>query len=233
MTNPLQFKPVLKDRLFFEKYRYSVSFLIDEASALILPFDQKELDANLDKRYRWREEFNNRWRTSHGYSYAPSWAKPITSEIRQNLHTVADILRKNIDDIKISTSICKVWIYSNNLKLIENLNQLDCVDNITLTEAVPDRPKNTIRVKNSKYTHRSYLKRQVLSNNEKLQLVKFFDTHFEQIRLSPELTNSFYRGEYHHIAEHYFIDYTGESWLTMLMLTYPGIVRKTLTIIPA
>jgi hypothetical protein len=52
------------------------------------------------------------------------------------------------------------------------------------------------------------------------------------VRLSPALTQ-WIDLKFTRTQDYFFIDYNTTAWLTMLSLVTPGLIRKTLQIIPA
>jgi hypothetical protein len=100
------------------------------------------------------------------------------------------------------------------------------------SEAVIDRPKNTIQLKNPRHQYRSYFKITKITSQQKNMLINFLTNQQSSIRISPALTtwttSVFYRTQ-----DYFFIDHNEMSWLTMLSLVHPGIIRKTLQIVAA
>lgn len=185
------------------------------------------IDSRLDQRIEWREIARRRWRSSVA-SGASGWNE-ITDQIRKDLHTVCKLLIPT--DCKLVVSTHFGWIYTNDLGLIDQLRQVRCLTNKTYAQAVVNRPKNTIRLKNSRYENRSYLRNIKLTAAEKDTLKNFFVNQQEHIRTSPAFTTWLTEQPYLRTQDYFFIDYIGEQWLTMLSLVRPGLIRKTQTII--
>ena len=99
------------------------------------------------------------------------------------------------------------------------------------TRAVVGRPKNTIRLKDPRHQWRSYFKIGKLTAEQKTQLVNFLANQ-HTVRLSPALTQ-WVDLKFTRTQDYFFIDYNEPVWLTMLSLVSPGLIRKTLQIIPA
>ena len=123
-----------------------------------------------------------------------------------------------------------VWIYTNDIKLLKILDNCKYLDCKKFTQAQVDRPKNSVLLKNSKHTHRSYFKNIKLSLEEKQQLANFFTSQQKNIRPSPSL-KTWLHGKFNRTQDYFFIDHDGEQWLLMMSLVIPGLVRKTLEII--
>lgn len=239
MANLLTFKPVDKDRYFYDKYRYCVSFALDEVSAM-KTLDHNYIDAIIDRRKLWREVAQQRW-TLVRPGGQPQLAqtiltrrwKDITDKTSEDLHDLAELLLTTTADFKLVTSVNLGWIYTNNMSLIKRLNTMGFLDNKEYTEAILSRPKNTIKLKVPKFTHRSYFKSVKLTQTSKDTLINFFNNQQDTIRVAPAFTKWLTSSPYLRTQDYFFIDHDGEGWLVMLELISPGIIRKTLEIIPA
>jgi hypothetical protein len=69
-----------------------------------------------------------------------------------------------------------------------------------------------------------------LQQKEHLQDFLFKQT--ENAKISPALQR-WLDQPFNRVQDYFFIDHSTQSWLTMLALVNPGIVRKTMHIIPA
>lgn len=233
INSNLKFKQIVKDRLFYDRYQYCVSFQLDEVSCL-RELNHTYIDAVIERRRTWREVSLQRWTNANiaGKTIVTRRVKEITDEIVENLHTLTDILLRSCVDFKLITSVSSAWIYTNNIGLLDTINDNDFLIWKTYTEAQIDRPKNTIKLKNPKHTHRSYFKNLKLSEHEKTQLLNFLSNQQDQIRISPGL-QTWSEQKFHRTQDYFFIDHNEESWLVMLSLVKPGLIRKTLELIAA
>jgi len=189
--------------------------------------DHKVIDSRLDQRIEWREIARQRWQSVlHGGS---TGLNPITDQVREDLHRVCDMLADKTCKLVVSTNFG--WVYTNDLTLIDQLRQVRCLTNKTYTQAVVNRPRNTVRLKRSTYQYRSYFHSIKLSTVEKEIIKNFFINQQEHVRTSPSFKHWLYESPYLRVQDYYFIDYTGDQWLTMLSLIRPGLIRKTQTII--
>ena len=248
MRQTLKFKAVDKDRIFYDRYRYCISFNIEQASCL-RELDHDYIDAIIARRRMWRDASKQRWSTLHTGKIPSSSTplissakihpartiiaprnKPITNKMVDNLHEFADLLINTSSEFKIVTSVNSGWVYTNSLSLLKRLNGLECLKNKFFTEAVVTRPKNTILLENPQHTHRSYFKTVKLTSQEKQNLTNFLNNQQDYMRVSPALI-AWIGQPYHRLQDYFFIDHTGESWLVMLALIKSGLVRKTMDII--
>ena len=111
------------------------------------------------------------------------------------------------------------------------LDQFDFLTKKYYSQAKVDRPKNTIKLKNPKHQFRSYFKITKLTDVQKTHLTGFL-LNQKTVRLSPAL-DEWIVGAFNRTQDYFFIDHNEMSWLTMLSLVRPGLIRKTQQIIPA
>ena len=232
---PLKFKSVVKDRLFYDNYRYCISFYLAEVSAL-KTLDHAYINVIIDRRKLWREVAHQRIGggvnvKSRQTIVSRRW-KEITDDTVEDLHELADILIKTSIDHKFVTSVNHAYVYTNNITLFKRIVKLANIQDIGYSEAVINRPKDTIKLANPKYPYRSYLKSVKLSPKEKENITNFFSNQQDYMRISPALVK-WLLTPYHRTQDYFFIDYDNESWLVMLGLVKPGLIRKTVNIISA
>ena len=230
-----KFKSVVKDRLFYDRFQYCISFGLAEISCL----REQELDRNrislmIDRRKQWREVAHQRWNTLGQKPNAQQsrlWNE-ITDEVEQDLYNCADILRNSGVDLKLVVSSNCGWVYTNSLELINELKSMRMLIGKKYSKAVIDRPKNTILLKNPQHQFRSYFKITKITRQQKDMLINFLNNQQSSIRIGPALaewaTSAFYRTQ-----DYFFVDHNEMSWLTMLNLVHPGLIRKTQQIIQA
>lgn len=233
INQTLKFKPVAKDRLFYDRYQYSVSFRLDEVSCL-RELDHNYINTMINRRIHYREISQQRWvnnNQSVGTIVSRRW-KDITESTIKHLHELADTLLESNIDFKLVTSVETAWVYTNNQSLLAQIDNLNFLKWKTYTEAIVDRPKNTIKLKHPKHNHRSYFKTTKLTAMEKDQLINFFKNQQGHLRCSTSLT-VWLNQPYLRTQDYFFIDYDKESWLVMLALIHPGLIRKTVDLIAA
>jgi hypothetical protein len=186
----------------------------------------------IERRREWREIALQRWSQANwaGRNILSRRSVAITDATVENLHALADLLITTTADFKLVTSANTAWVYSNNQALLKRLDRLDFLTNKTVSQAVVSRPKNTIKLKNPKHQQRSYFQRVKLTLIEKDYLINFFLSQQDNIRISPALTE-FFGSAFLRTQDYFFIDYNEESWLLMLALIRPGLIRKTQSII--
>jgi hypothetical protein len=129
-------------------------------------------------------------------------------------------------DFKLVTSVSQAWIYTNDIELLESLDRHDFLIVRQYSQALVDRPKNTIKLKDPKHRYRSYLRSVKLTDEEKMHLCNFFVNQQGHARISPALAH-WMEDRFHRTQDYFFVDHDTESWLVMLALIKPGLIRKT------
>ena len=234
LTSPtLPFKTVAKDRLFYDQFEYCIGFQLAEISAL-RELDHARIDDIIERRKQWREMAQQRWingKQKHGTIMSRRW-RDITDLTQANLHTLADVLLTTAVPYKLVVSVDQGYVYTNELALINQLSAMPELSHKTYTQARIIRPKNTIQLKNPQHEYRTYLRATKLSAQEKQVLIDFLQNQQSHVRMSPGLKN-WVHDPFTRTQDYFFVDYNTQSWLSMLSLVRPGIIRKTLQIVAA
>jgi hypothetical protein len=222
--NP-NFKPVSSDRLFYDHWQYCIRFQLSEVNCLRYSLDEEEIDALLTRREIWRQRVRQRWPQNN-------FVRPhadITDSTRQNLYAFADFLKQTDVAYKMVISVNQCWIYSNDTNLLERIGRLPFVNSTKYTEAVIVRPRDTIAVKNPRHSYRSYFRGIKLSAVEKNKILSFLHNQ-PDVRISPAL-QEWINTPFNRTQDYFFVDYHTATWLTMLALVHPGLIRKTVQIV--
>jgi hypothetical protein len=229
----LKFNPIKKDRLFYDQFEYCISFHLDEVSCLRV-LDHNKINDVIERRKQWREISQQRWlngRQRHGIIMSRRH-RDITEKTIQDLHALARVLLQTTYKFKLVVSVQQGYVYTNDKTLIDQLSCMPELSLKTYSQAVVNRPKNTIQLKNSNYKFRSYFKIEKLTGSQKDLLCNFLTNQTNQVRLSSALSKWFAQ-PYNRTQDYFFIDHKDMTWLTMLSLVHPGLIRKTMHIISA
>lgn len=222
MTKILNIDKESRDRLYFDLYEYSFNFKMTEMSAL-RELDHDSIDHVLDSRGQFRSpNFGGSWRSQP--------RSPVAPESRKNCHEMCDFLLSQ-KDYKIVVTMDWGYFYSNDLVRIREMEKFGYVTPLNIKQAVLDRPRGTLLIRNSQHEYRSYFKPGRISDQEKLSLESFLNNQ-ENIRMGPGLRDFFKRtNKYHYINDNFFIDHDGMGMLTMLGLVRAQCIRKTVKLI--
>ena len=222
------FKPVVKDRLFYDRYEYCIRFHLEEVNCL-RTLDHAHIDRMIERRIAWRRIDQTLSRPQ--ITQLSNQSNKITEATVENLHTLANVLLTTPATFKLVVSVFTGYVYTNDLTLIDQLAKLPGMLNIEYNQAVVGRAKNTVALKNPQHQWRSYFKINKLSTEQKTHLKNFLANQ-PAVRTSPAL-QQWMDAKLIRTQDYFFIDYNETAWLTMLSLVQPGLIRKTLQIVPA
>ena len=219
--------------MFYDQFEYCIGFYLEEASCLRI-LNHAHVDEFIERRKQWREIAQQRWVNGvqkHGIIMSRRW-KEITEKTVADLHALTEQLLLTKSEFKLVVSVDQGYIYSNDVSFLEQLSCMPELNHKTFTQATVTRPKNTIQLKNPQHQFRTYLKLSKLTVQQKDQLENFLSNQQSQVRLSPGL-KQWVNQPFNRLQDYFFIDHDSQTWLTMLGLVVPGIVRKTMHIIVA
>jgi hypothetical protein len=220
-----KFKPVASDRLFYDHWQYCIKFRLEEVNCLRYSLEAEDIDALLTRREVWRERVRQRWPQNN--FVRPH--EPITDTTREILYAFADFLKLSTVPYKMVISVNQCWIYSNDTIFLERIERLPFVNCVKLTEAKIVRPRNTITLKNPRHNYRSYFYSTKLNDGEKERILNFLQSQTD-VRISPAL-QEWLATPFNRTQDYFFVDYNCQTWLTMLALVRPGLIRKTVEIV--
>lgn len=225
-------KADLRDRLYFDRYRFAMSFYLRGVGCL-RGLDGSDLEQDFSL-INHRFEFRNKLR-----NYGGNWRSPLddtqAAEAVQNLQSFLQELSAKMSEIHLTFSVDWAYVYSNDLNWLVDLSNLHYLDISThFREAVLDRPRNTVRVANSNNSNRSYFRECRIEPNIKESLRSFL-TNQENIRLGPSFAawlndpDSKFGGRW--LQRHYFFDHDNDQIPTMLALIAPRLIRSTVQVL--
>jgi hypothetical protein len=232
LTHPtLLFKSVAKDRWFYDRFEYCMAFRLNEINCL-RELNHASIDDTIERRRQWREMAQKRWIANGTNVSMHRFYQEITEKTLQDLHKLADVLLATQEEFKLVVGINEGHVYSNNMALLINLSTMPELTHKTYSRAEINRPKNTVLLRNPRHSFRSYFKHTKFSQEQKKQLTEFLSNQ-DHIRMAPSLQKWTQEFQYTRLQDYFFVDYTTPSWLTMLSLIHPGLIRKTVCIVPA
>jgi hypothetical protein len=158
--------------------------------------------------------------------------RAITNDVVKNLHSMCDVLINTKRQHKLIIEHGQIRVYTNEPELFTEI--IDAVPGLkypAYTQAVIDRPRDTICLKESAYTHRTYLRSVITTEQQKRSISNLLKKQ-EGIRLSPGLKDWTLHTNWRGWTEsYYFVDHNDTGWMTMLSLVYPGLIKNTIQII--
>jgi len=214
---------VSKDRLYFDQYEYCLNFKLEELSAL-RELDHAHIDRELTHRSSWRQRnpnFGGSWRGRHS---------DITDQHRADCHALCDYLLAQ-QNYKLVIYGDWGYVYSSDLSMLRNMEQLDYLKPVNMKHAVTDIPRGSILIKSSQHEYRSYFRAGRVTAQQRESLRNFLANQ-QDIRTGPGLQRLLNNAQTHHyINDNMFIDHNGQGIVTMLGLILPRSIRKTLNLV--
>lgn len=205
-------------------------FYLEEASCLRMK-DHAEIDDIISRRRQWQEIAQQRWingRQGQGMILRRRW-RAITEKTVADLHAVAEVLLNTTQDHKLVVTVDHGYLYTNDLALIDAMSKLPELTYKSYSRARITRPKNTIQLKNPRHAFRSYFKQTKMTVQQKDHLMDFLYSQRGHVRVSAALQR-WIDLPFNRTQDYFFVDHDTESWLTMLALVCPGLIRKTMQI---
>ena len=226
----LKFKTVTNDQLYYGQYQYSASFQLQECWVFRYTTDHKEIDRRLTRQQEWREKMRARWPADSLNRYHSE----ISDTTRANIHSMADFITGISTPYKIVVENKTMRIYTSDLNIVQAIEYIPFLQRRRYNQVTVNRPRDTILLKKSKHQLRSYFKETRISLEDKQAVTKFL-TNQPGIRIGEGLRtwmeDSYTRYSSKYTRDYFFIDHDDHTWLTMLALVRPGLIRRTVQII--
>lgn len=214
----IKFHPVGRDRLFFDQYRYSICFKMEEASCLRAKDSQDVL-----KNITWRNNARKRWNQGKD---------EIHQETMTNLMHMWDKLNPAVNQVKFTVSFNHVYVYGHDPATLQRIAHQDYSTVYYAQEALITRPRDVVVKKNPAFCLRTYFKDKHLETTQIEKLRSFLTSRKE----SYGFTSSFNahlnkKPNWFFLGRHQWIEHNSMADLTMLSLVCPGIIRKTVAVV--
>lgn len=215
------FESVGKDRLFFDQYQYCMTAGLDDASCL-RRLTHKWIDEVVEMRRLYHSHISPIRPRSTDFS--------IPADKVENLHKICQLLLDTTQVFKLTVDFDCIRVYSSSIMLFDDLLAVGQFKSVCYTQAVINRARNTVKLKNPQHQYRSYFSRTKVTDQQKQSIVQFLHNNRAELRLSPCLSGWISK-PFKWTEPYYFIDHNDTAWLTMLSLIYPKLIKKTNTIV--
>jgi hypothetical protein len=225
-----RFEKVGKGQLYYNLYRYSINFRLEELSCLRnITGDNKKDHALIDRQINFLDNYRRRIKTWGG-NWANNWKMPLNKQDVDNLHDFCDLINSVSSDYKLIIYGNSGYIYTNDLQWVSLLESRSYLGALRCQEVTIDRPGDCIKLKNPQHKFRTFLRNRWLGESVSKSLRCFLNNQSE-IRLSPSLEKWVDYTDGHRCLEYLFFDHDDQGIISMLSLISPGITRKTIPII--
>ena len=201
-----------RNQLFFDQYQYRMQFRLGYAWCM-RSYDHDDLDQRLQN-YR-------------GKYPSPPVADP---DATANLHHMCDLLRGLPDSCKKMIQYDRVFLYTNDLEIIEDMSQVGYISQIKIGQAVMVYPKDTVMQVNPVHQYRTFLKSRYWDLDTSARVKKFLLGRQELFQITRSFRQKLERPGRLVTQDHHFLDHDSTDFLLMLSLVCPEIISKTLPI---
>jgi hypothetical protein len=159
-----------------------------------------------------------------------SWQNPILASQLENLVTISQLLKTSSEPYKHISSYDQIYIYTNDVALLETIAQSPAVTDAKYSQAVVDLPSDVVVLKRSKYQYRTYFKSKLVSTESSNRVRSFLLDRTDCYRFTSGLKYMLETRKEMYFRDYYFVDHHGPGDMLMLAMVCPGIVRKTMPI---
>lgn len=228
LLTKLDFETVESDRLFYDQFQYCVKFNLNGIASLRgMPMERDQRHSYIERSVKHRFEWGQRIK-----NYAGNWTdmhKRIVIHDASDLIAFSDLIADYLPANKLVISSNWGYVYTNDLNLVKLLSKHPTLKHHRYSCAEITRERNTIVLKESDYSYRSYFRERRLSSKEQ-EYLRNFITNLSDVRISPGLKD-WINSPLTFTMRHFFVDHKNPHDLSFVNLVCPQIVRSTLRII--
>ena len=221
-----------RDRLFYDKYEYSISFLVPFSATLRGCTKPSFLNVNIETRTRLRYKYYRNSNKSYtGFGWITTLNTVDLDILIQKLKQTFCLLI-DLKEVRISHNSDWITVYVNDLDCLEEATKISS-NHIKVLRAERTYPRGYIKCRHSQHKYRIYLrhvKLTVAEHNSMKQFIKTYSPHIFQSRVFGEWVAD--RWNRYRPAEFYFFFETNDIGLEhMLDLMVPGLKSRVCRII--
>jgi hypothetical protein len=218
LSNKIKIQTDTRDRLYFDRWQYSIAVLQSRIS------DIRGLDLQSTKKLI---EYRSSSRFLQGH-YTPN--------VITNIYAALNFFAAESNPFKLTLSGNWAYIYTNDATLAKRLISACPAAKVRFVkQAEVSQPRDAVMLSHSNFAYRTYLRSMWVDDQQIVNLDSFFTTQ-NNVNVSPcksfqkfLKSNKAYKS--HWLANHYFIDHNDPGYPLMLSLVLPRVVRKTLPIV--
>ena len=228
VSTPFKLRTKHTDQLYYGQFRYCLSFRQPELYCLRKLPGADELNRIVDQRKGWE-------------SISPYGDDGLGSrfpdQIVKELHNTQDLLLASPDPIKFIISYNYGYLYTNNLKFIEQLwTGMPYSKRVSVIEARVTKKKDLIVLHGHKYPCRTYFREGEWTQDMKKTVHQWVVAQQGEVVASAVMHKwltmdcSNWRWNEPYCKRYHYVDHTSEQYITMLRMMFSEIVRKTIPI---
>lgn len=215
----LAVKTLYRDRLFFGNHEWCLHFFLDGASCLRYSGDDWQQCVNSVDRL---------WTSRRGVNVGGSWKLPdrISRPGCPDLIDLAGLLWKYRGRYKMVLHASWIYLYTNHLDLLQELERKPCIKQIYVTRAVVNRAQGVILRRQPTHSFRTFLRSRKYTESQKKCLQDWLSVQ-QNIKIGPGLRNWFDQSWLFWCRDYYWIDHDDKGILLMLEMILAGSIGRT------
>ena len=216
LASSIKYNTDSRSRLYYNQYQYSVSFTLPGAHRVRNYKNEDTIVASV-------RDYNSNVVTR-------TWGDPISDVQLESLVAISRLLKNSSESYKHISSYNWIYIYTNDVALLETIAQSPAATDVKYSQAVVDLPSDVVVLKQSKYQYRTYFKSKLVSTESSTRVRRFLLDRTDCYRFTSGLKYMLQTRQQMYFRDYYFVDHNGPGDMLMLALVCPGIVRKTMPI---
>ena len=214
MSSNSQFLEISRDRLFFDSYRYCMRFFFAHSGRM------RSLDhAEIKNRVIWSRVHRD-WMPHRKF---------ITDLYLEQMLQFSDTVKAIDHEFKRVVFTDTQHFYTNHPEIFEAIAALPAVSQVSYSQAVVDRPRDTVILMRSNYSWRTWFRERVYDQNQAKVLANFILSRPQQFRITSGFRERLAK-TWGYVSANFFVDHHDQHDTLMLNMALPGCVRKTLPI---
>jgi hypothetical protein len=154
----------------------------------------------------------------------------ISDEDQTILHNACDYFTSRAHPYKKVVSGNGIWVYTNNLEDFEDISTIQGSKVLYVNQARLNLTPDAVILRNPKHAFRTYFRERWPSNDEILNIKRYFQARPDMFRLSPGFAKVV-NGKRLWLMSNHFVDHNEPNADFLINLAVPGIVKKTFPII--
>lgn len=233
------------DRLFYDRYQYSLRFCLQEFHCIRPWHDYRGADVQELLQLIDQYQHKHYLRYRPGYLYNMVYGNlgkfaddsAYQQQVSQDLYPIVKLLWPHRANIRIVATHDWGYVYSNCLSILKLLADTQPKQTTRIQQAVIDRAPNTVGLRKKQHNYRTYFRDLRVTEDQRNQIQQYLAQQ-QDIRLCPSLKSwSPVDRTYPWVTNvawsrsTFFFDHQGAADALMLEMLVPGIVRKTLEIV--
>jgi hypothetical protein len=210
-------KPLDRDRLFFDQYRYSMRFRFRNSGRMRV-LTHEAINQSVDL-------------ASMMARLNPKIS--VSDDTKHRLLAMCDLL--NSITVPHKRIVYSDWqyFYTNDPEFFVQLEQFPGVDYVNYFEANLIKLRDTVMLKESAFKWRTYFKDRFYQEDQTATFINFLLSRPQQFRVTDLQRRRMQNNKYFYITRSMFVDHHDQRDALLLNLAVPGCVRKTLPIVVA